>query len=233
MIKKAIRFVLPAKALEWIQRWCKQGRNFKSLALDYGQWTTIRDWNSVDGSGQPIPWYTYPTTEFLSHLDLSSFKVFEYGSGNSTLWWSKQVERVTAVEHDEAWYEKIKNLLKTRNVAYCLEKDCQKYSSMASDDFDIFIVDGQYRRECLEHVVSLGGGGVMLILDNSDWYPKSVRYLQEKLAWMQIDFHGFGPINNYTWTTSIFLNPAKHGELRYRSALKSQCGLIQEADGDY
>jgi hypothetical protein len=232
MIKKAIRSVIPEKLFERIQRLRKQGRNFKSLAQNYGQWTTIRDWNSVDEKGQPIPWYTYPTTEFLSHLDLSAFKVFEYGSGNSTLWWSDRTSQITSVEDDQSWYEKIKSSLKNKNVDYRLEKDRQKYFSMADDGFDIFIVDGKYRGECLEHVVKLGGG-VMLILDNSDWYPNSVRFLQDKLGWMQADFHGFGPINNYTWTTSIFLNPMRYQELKYNNNLKSKCGLVQVADGDY
>ena len=72
----------------------------------------------------------------------------------------------------------------------------------------------------------------MLILDNSDWYPNSVAFLQENLRWIQIDFHGFGPIDNYTWTTSIFVNPARHNELCYRNVLKSQCAQVQVADGD-
>lgn len=72
----------------------------------------------------------------------------------------------------------------------------------------------------------------MLILDNSDWYPKSVAFLREKLRWMQTDFHGFGPINNYTWTTSIFVNPVRYNELRYQNVLKSQCARVQVADGD-
>jgi len=73
----------------------------------------------------------------------------------------------------------------------------------------------------------------MLVLDNSDWYPKSVRFIQDNLGWMQIDFHGFGPINNYTWTTSVFINPLRYRELKYPSSLKSVCGLVQVADGDY
>ncbi len=230
MIKEALRSILPAKSLERAQRLRKQLRNFKLLANEYGQWSTIRDWNSVDRTGQPIPWYTYPATEFLTHLDLSRFKVFEYGSGNSTLWWSKQVEKVTSVEDDEAWFKKISGSLNAKNVEFILEKDREKYSSMAGNDSDIFIVDGKYRKECLEHVVNLGG--VMLILDNSDWYPKSVRFLQETLGWMQADFHGFGPINNYTWTTSVFVNPQRHAELRYRRDLKSQCGLTQDVGND-
>ena len=76
-------------------------------------------------------------------------------------------------------------------------------------------------------------GGVMVILDNSDWYPKTVQFLQEKLDWFQVDFHGFGPINNYTWTTSIFINPVRRQELKYRSSLSSISGLVQVADDDY
>lgn len=159
MIKQTIRSVVPKKLLERIQRFRKQGRNFKSLATNYGQWTTIRDWTSVDEKGRPIPWYTYPTTEFLSHLDLSALKVFEYGSGNSTLWWSERAKQIMSVEDDEDWYIKIKNSLQNKDVDYRLEKDRQKYFSMASDDFDIYIIDGKHRRECLEHVVNLEGGG--------------------------------------------------------------------------
>jgi hypothetical protein len=235
MIKKFVSYVTPKKIKEYIWPLLKQVSNFKKLALNYGQWRTIRDWSSVDKSGVPIPWYTYPATEFLSHLDLSSFKVFEYGSGNSTLWWAERSKQVTSVEDDELWYEKIKLLLKSQNVEYCLEKNPQKYFTMATNDFEVLIVDGKYRRECLNHIVNLkkwGGGCVMLIFDNSDWYPNTVRFLQEKLGWMQIDFHGFGPINNYTWTTSIFMNPIRYSELRYVNDLKSQCSLQVVADDD-
>jgi hypothetical protein len=234
MIKKFVSYVTPKKIKEYIWPLLKQVSNFKKLALNYGQWRTIRDWSSVDKSGAPIPWYTYPATEFLSHLDLSSFKVFEYGSGNSTLWWAERSKQVTSVEDDELWYEKIKLLLKSQNVEYCLEKNPQKYFTMATNDFEVLIVDGKYRRECLNHIVNLKkwGGCVMLIFDNSDWYPNTVRFLQEKLGWMQIDFHGYGPINNYTWTTSIFMNPARYSELRYVNDLKSQCSLQVVADDD-
>jgi len=235
MIKKFVSYVNPKKIKEYIQRLLKQVSNFKKLALNYGQWRTIRDWSSVDKSGVPIPWYTYPATEFLSHLDFSSFKVFEYGSGNSTLWWAERSKQVTSVEDDELWYEKIKLLLKSQNVEYCLEKNPQKYFTMATNDFEVLIVDGKYRRECLNHIVNLkkiGEGGVMLIFDNSDWYPNTVRFLQEKLGWMQIDFHGYGPINDYTWTTSIFVNPKKYSELCYFRALKSQCSIQGVADDD-
>jgi len=76
-------------------------------------------------------------------------------------------------------------------------------------------------------------GGVIVIFDNSDWYPKTVEFLRENLGWVQIDFHGFGPINNYTWTTSLFVNPQRHHELKYSRSLASNCALIQVAKGDH
>lgn len=206
-----------------------------SLARDYGQWKTIRDWNSADENGSPIPWYTYPTTEYLTHLDLSRFQVFEYGSGNSTLWWASRVKQVISVEDDEAWHAKIKEALESsfEHANYHLQKEKDRYVAMATKGSDIFIVDGKYRRECAEHVVNLCGGGVMLIFDNSDWYPKTIDFIRRNLRWMQIDFHGFGPINNYTWTTSIFVNPERHHELLYNKALNSKCGIAQMADADF
>jgi len=46
----------------------------------------------------------------------------------------------------------------------------------------------------------------LVILDNSDRYKETSKYLREELDLIEVDFHGFGPINNYTWTTSIFLS---------------------------
>jgi len=46
----------------------------------------------------------------------------------------------------------------------------------------------------------------MVILDNSDWYRETAKYLRENLDMIEVDFHGFVPINDYTWTTSVFLS---------------------------
>jgi hypothetical protein len=232
MIKKIMNSVLPKAALEHLQRARKQIGNFGILACDYGQWLTIRSWSSVDKVGNPIPWYTYPATEYLLHLDFSRLAVFEYGSGNSTLWWAKRAKSVFSVEDDKDWFEKISNNLASGSIQYLLETNKNSYVSSAPKNVDVFIIDGKHRRECAEHVVKLGVG-VMLILDNSDWYPGTVEYLKASLGWFQIDFHGFGPINNYTWTTSVFVNLQRHNELIYSGKLNPKCGLNQVAGGDY
>lgn len=75
--------------------------------------------------------------------------------------------------------------------------------------FDCIIIDGVERMQCALEVPHLlkkeAKEGAMVILDNADWYANTARYLRETLNLIEIDFHGFGAINAYTWTTSIFL----------------------------
>ena len=57
---------------------------------------------AVDRHG-PVPWFTYPAIRYLERLVRPQWRVLEYGSGNSTRWWSARVKEVVAVEHDPAW----------------------------------------------------------------------------------------------------------------------------------
>lgn len=58
-----------------------------------------------DSSG-PVPWITYPATTMLLRIIRPDFKIFEFGCGSSTVWWSKRA-RVVAVDHNQQWVEKI------------------------------------------------------------------------------------------------------------------------------
>lgn len=78
IIKKILGFFLP----KYIKG---QLRNFYILALGYGQFRTIKNWECINKNREPIPWYTYPAIEYLSSLDFSNKNIFEYGGGNSTL----------------------------------------------------------------------------------------------------------------------------------------------------
>ena len=54
--------------------------------------------------GAPLPWFTYAAIEFLAERVDRSWRVFEYGAGNGTLWWSARVREVHAVEADAGWH---------------------------------------------------------------------------------------------------------------------------------
>jgi hypothetical protein len=86
MLKRLAKLLLPSCILKYIKDPIRQFRNFKILAVEYGQFGTIRNWTCTDKNGEPVPWFTYPTIEYLNHLDLSECSVFEYGMGYSTLY---------------------------------------------------------------------------------------------------------------------------------------------------
>jgi len=55
-----------------------------------------------------LPWLTFDAIDALARLDLRGRRVFEYGSGGSTLYWLRRGARVVSVEHDPAWYERVR-----------------------------------------------------------------------------------------------------------------------------
>jgi FkbM family methyltransferase len=212
----------------------KQIKNFEILALEFGQLLTIEKNECINKNHNPIPWLTYPAIEYLNSLDFSQCSIFEFGSGYSTLFWMKRAKEIVSVEHDKEWYEKIKPMIDS-NVSYLLKQNEFDYVNTLTNfnrKFDVYVIDGRWRAKCiqkvLEHIKSFGGD--MLIFDNSDWYPQTLLHLRNKLNWIEVDFNGFGPINDYTWTTSIFINPST--KIGYSNKLSPIGGLNQIADDD-
>ena len=158
-----------------------------------------------------MPWYTYPAIEFLKQFDFSGKRVFEYGSGNSTVFWSRRAASVVSVEDEEEWVDQMRPRLPA-SCSLLHEPDLHRYPAVIHnypDGFDIIIVDGPGRgwtrmkcaRAALQH---LRPGG-LIILDNSDWVPDTATCLREADL-LQIDMSGFAPIAAHTQTTSFFFH---------------------------
>ncbi|HET7217420.1 MAG TPA: class I SAM-dependent methyltransferase [Vicinamibacterales bacterium] len=183
----------------------------KVLWFDYGHLRSVRAGRPVDAAGQPIPWFTYPAIEFLQQLDFSARTVFEYGSGNSTLFWAGRATCVVSVEDDERWFEQLKTQAPP-NCTLLHEPDLRSYVDTISrypEGFDVIVVDGpargRTRVNCARAAVQHLKPGGMIILDNSDWLPDSARLLRDADL-LQVDMSGFIPIGDHTQTTSIFFH---------------------------
>lgn len=186
----------------------KQLSNFHTLASRYGQFGTIRKWSCINSEGEKIPWYTYPAIEYLNNIDFSQKTVFEYGSGNSSAYWARKAKVVFSVEDNLDWYKKInETLASNQHIVYCDNEGAYLNAiNEVSDKIDVFIIDGVFREKCAKVIKNHMTDNSIIILDNSDWYKETSKYLREYLDLIEVDFHGFGPINNYTWTTSIFFS---------------------------
>ena len=192
------------KFLKFIEMWQKE------FAID----KTIDEKICVDKDGNHIPWYTYPAIEYLSQLDFSNKDIFEYGCGNSTMFWVKRANSVTSIEDNLNWFSKWQEEFKHDKLDIRWRDEGEGYFNAIFEDnkkYDVIVVDGKRRADCARCALTSLKDGGMIILDDSDRINTSKEYVDavnelKKGDLIQIDFYGFCPMNNYTKTTSLFLS---------------------------
>ena len=173
-------------------------------------WFKSREENSpVDGNGERLPWFTYPAIRFVSEKIAPSMVVFEYGSGNSTTWWSKRVSRVISCEHDRDWFCTVRGQA-LPNVE-CIHRELDyggEYSKVVAtfdSRFDIVVIDGRDRVNCAINCVGALKRDGVILWDDSDrkQYLKGYDFLSAN-GFRRLDFKGLGPGLTFEWCTSIF-----------------------------
>jgi len=212
--KKVMRWVLERLDLYSLYR-LKE----RSALRDLGWFRSYRDRRAVGSGGEPVPWYTYPAIEFLEIHLTPNLKLFEFGCGASTLWWASRVEQVVACEHDRGWYEHISQRLPDNAQAIFVDSgevpkrvsDSERYADAITkmeQAFDIVVIDGIDRVKCARTALSKLSAGGIIIWDNSDQVSDSEGYefLQAR-GFRRLEFIGMGPINTYSWETSVFYRP--------------------------
>lgn len=174
-----------------------------------------------------IPWITHEAKKWLDGTLVPAMHIFEWGSGGSTVYYSKRCRELVSVEHDAIWFEKVRNKLgENTNIIYQLippengfgyrssdrnykglsfEKYCKYVLIFPDNYFDLVVVDGRARNDCIRFGMEKVKSGGFLMLDNSERniYQLGINMLKR---WKRTDFSGNGPINAYPWTTSVFQN---------------------------
>ena len=174
-----------------------------------GWFRSLKEGLPVDRDGNCLPWVTYPMISFLKGKIQSEMTVFEYGSGNSTLWWSEKVSSLTSCEHDLDWYNYLNEKIPS-NVEYihCELNYGGQYCRTIlgyKNRFNIIVIDGRDRVNCAKNsLVALKADGV-IVWDNSDRqkYQEGYYYLIQN-GFRRLDFEGLGPNGVDQWCTSIF-----------------------------
>jgi predicted O-methyltransferase YrrM len=184
----------------------------KILIEEYGFQIAAEAGIPMDKDGNPLPLYTYPAIEYLATFDFSGKNIFEFGSGQSTLYWLRQNANVVSVENNQKWIEKLKEDLKEftdHQHILANQKDDYINSILQFPDhhFDLIIIDGVPSRYlCAKNVLSKIKKNGLVILDNSDWYPNTAQFLKENLNFIQVDFYGLRPSRPNAATTSMFFS---------------------------
>ncbi len=182
------------------------------IAKEYGFTNSADAGIPLDKNNNPIPLYTYPAIEYLSSFDFTNKKIFEFGSGQSTLYWLEQGADVVSVENSVKWVEKLSKPLKSfSNHQYIFAGRQNEYvnSILKFPDFhfDVIIIDGIFSRYlCAKNVINRIRKDGLVILDNSDWYPNAAKFLKKNLDFIQVDFYGLRPSRPEAAVTSLFFS---------------------------
>jgi hypothetical protein len=195
----------------------------KVLLRDHGYFHSVASGEIRDENGAYIPWFTYPAIEALKNWDLSDKRVFEYGSGYSTLFWASHAKEVISVEHHPEWHAIISRLApgnakiilapidEQRNLkdpSLVSEEEFDRYAGAIDGQFQIIVVDGyarsRVRYQCAQAALPHLDDNGLMIVDNSDWLPATALFLRNS-GLIEIDFSGPVPGNVHHQTTSFFL----------------------------
>ncbi|GIV40528.1 MAG: hypothetical protein KatS3mg033_2328 [Thermonema sp.] len=173
---------------------------------DLGWFRSFYTKRSEDAAGHPIPWFTYSAYLFLDPRLQAHFRVFEYGSGSSTLYFAQKVAQVYSVEHHPSWAQQMQaKLPPNASVLYCLPEDYPTAIRQAQATFHLIVVDGILRNECIRQAVNFLTEDGVIIVDNSNRSE-----YREALSWLcaqgfrRLDFYGMAPIGTELSCTSFF-----------------------------
>ncbi|MGC4036275.1 MAG: class I SAM-dependent methyltransferase [Chitinophagaceae bacterium] len=120
------------------------------------------------------PWISYSAISILKTKLNKQSRVLEFGSGMSTIWYSKHAGEVFSVEDNSGWYKNISKVFSAKNmnnVSYHFMDDENNYSSFMTNDnkkFDLIMIDGSHRSQCINTAIKLIKPGGIIYLDNSD-----------------------------------------------------------------
>ncbi len=174
-----------------------------------------------------VPWWTYDAIDTVEKWITDHpepVRVFEWGSGASTLWLARRVDAITTVEHHKGFAEHIAPTLAehaniTSLVVEPVESSTPKVPSAkeghkgldfadyvatidsAGGPFDLIVIDGRAREACLRAAVPHLADGGIIVFDNT----KRRRYREAMAAApVTVEVHkGLTPTLPYPDETSI------------------------------
>lgn len=134
--------------------------------------------------------------EFITKYLTPDDTLLEWGSGNSTVYFSGLVKKLISVEHDERWYKKIKKVVEQLEIdnvdQYLIKshtpdpipcryeqfKDYVEFPKKENFYFTKVLIDGRARKYCAKSIADyINDNCVIFIHDfNREDYRKVLKY---------------------------------------------------------
>ena len=159
--------------------------------------------------GSELPWMNYAVVAFLERRLNKTLSVFEYGSGYSTLFYARRVRNVISVEYDQAWIASIgPRLPPNASVLFVpddVDGDYCRAIARSGDSFDVVVVDGKDRENCVKQSMQALSSRGVIVLDDSERakYASAISHAQQN-GFLSVDFEGLKPTDS-SWCRSTIL----------------------------
>lgn len=183
-----------------------------------------------------VPWWTYGAAarveEHLTALG-GRARVFEYGSGASSVWLARRAAQVTSVEHHAGFAALVRELAREAGVAERLELlevapvpsaaprvpsgrrgeqgldylDYVRALDRVPGDLDLVVVDGRARAACVEAAARRLAPGGLVLLDDSQRPRYAATVAGSGLAVRR--YRGWVPSLPYPRETAVLTLPAR------------------------
>lgn len=202
------------------------GRRDRPAMLYLRSLLSIHD--AADLISLDLPWWTFGA---ITHLDAwlqrrgGDTRAFEYGSGASTVWLARRCRQVVSVDHDAAWAEVTRSLCPFDHVTVVTVPPepvtpatrCRSRKDGWTDlgfdryvgeiarhpgPFDLIVIDGRCRAECLALATACLAPGGIIVFDNSR--RRRYRSALAAAGMRRTVFFGLAPGLPYPDETSVF-----------------------------
>ena len=175
------RILEPLGILAYLER--RQGRMSRWLRSLFAIYD-IDDLVHLD-----VAWWTFEAIEYADVFlkERPNARVFEWGSGASTIWLAKRAEEVVSVEHDQDWANQVSGRIQnsahvqlnvvTPAASGNVPSGKFGFEGQFFDDyvakiddfdgmFDLIVIDGRAREACLQRAMArLSKNGIILLDD--------------------------------------------------------------------
>jgi hypothetical protein len=178
-----------------------------------GLLTSMARGRPVDITGKPLPLLSYPMIDLLAARLTPTLRVFEYGAGGSTRFFASRVGSVVSVEHDKRWIDELRpHVPSTVTILHRAADVDGAYAAAIGEvegPFDLVLVDGRDRANCLKHAVThVSDVGVILVDDTDrDRYSDAIDALLPSTDFRRLDLTGLRPGGVRESTTTLLYRP--------------------------
>lgn len=166
-----------------------------------------------------VPWWSFLAIRRADEL-FGGRKIFEYGTGGSTLRYAKIATSIHCVEDDNRWATLVRERLSTDGISNCtiqvvefdfdnpvnFEASEYLHALHEKDRYDVIIIDGQdktfrERIACFRHAEPLIGKGGLIVVD--DWWRYTELLDNNKAKRVEV-FESVGPCRIGVTSTAFF-----------------------------